>query len=435
MGSFCDLRIAGYSVIEQKYRIDPELLCIFVETEKVHAVRAPDRQRCEGDEDDENGDFDGYCNTAGAIAERLDLMGFTPEAARADFDLTRLSELQEKRDLNAAWTGNDGIPPTFRERSEREIEFLSHLTFEAWLAAMRRVREDDVCWKDYDVESRNQVFSRKLDEIEAHILNERNEDESPILGYYCSDFRFLIRASLLCAKPMDLVVLDCSEMVNAGYFEAAEPIVQNARALAAAGARAVEKILVLTEGRSDTHLLRETLDVLYPHLKEFLSFLDYDQFAVAGGAGNLLNLLRGFAGAGVSNRVLALFDNDAAGTVEIRKARAMTLPSNFRVLQLPNITRGEAYPTFGPTGLTEANINGLACSIELYLGKSALTDQSGSLVPVQWRGYERSLSRYQGELVEKKSVQDRYFELLRAGQADTSDLDLVFRQLFQAFHR
>src|SRR6185369_10421603 len=97
-----------------------------------------------------------------------------------------------------------------------------------------------------------------------------------------------------------------------GYFEAADPIVGDARAAAAAEARAVEKILVLTEGSSDTRILRETLDVLFPHVKEFLSFLDYDQFAVAGGAGNLLNLLRGFAGAGVSNRVLALFDNDAA---------------------------------------------------------------------------------------------------------------------------
>jgi hypothetical protein len=102
MGSFCDLRISGYSVIEQKYRIDPELLSIFVEADKVHAQRAPDSQG--SDEDDEDLAFDGYCNTVAAIAERLDLMGFTPEAARADFDLTLKAELQEKRDLDSVWS-------------------------------------------------------------------------------------------------------------------------------------------------------------------------------------------------------------------------------------------------------------------------------------------------------------------------------------------
>ena len=66
-----------------------------------------------------------------------------------------------------------------------------------------------------------------------------------------------------------------------------------------------------------------------------------------------------------------------AGIVQIRKARNMTLPSNFRVLQLPHLAWAEAYPTLGPTGLIDANINGLASSIELYLGKSALTDRSG----------------------------------------------------------
>lgn len=54
-------------------------------------------------------------------------------------------------------------------------------------------------------------------------------------------------------------------------------------------------------------------------------------------------------------------------------------------------------------------------------------------MPIQWTGYEKSLSRYQGELIGKKSVQDRFLELLRAGRAGTSDIALVFRHLFQAF--
>jgi hypothetical protein len=201
-----------------------------------------------------------------------------------------------------------------------------------------------------------------------------------------------------------------------------------------ADARTVEKILVLTEGRSDTKILQATLEALYPHLCEFLSFLDHNSFSVPGGAGNLLNLLRGFAGASVSNRVLALFDNDTAGSVQFAKARATVLPKNFRVLQLPYLSVAERYPTLGPTGLLEMNINASACSIELYLGRPALTEQSGKLTPVQWTGYERSLSRYQGELVDKCAVQERYLDALRQGRADTANMDLVFRQILRAFH-
>src|ERR1035441_7527155 len=94
----------------------------------------------------------------------------------------------------------------------------------------------------------------------------------------------------------------------------------------------------------------------------------------------------------------------------------------------------ERYPTLGPTGLMEADINGLACSIELYLGATALADEEGRLVPIQWTGIERSLSRYQGELLDKRIVQDRYFELLRAGLAETSDMQRVFQAILHSFH-
>jgi hypothetical protein len=147
-----------------------------------------------------------------------------------------------------------------------------------------------------------------------------------------------------------------------------------------------------------------------------------------------MNLLRGLAGAGVSNRVVAVFDNDAAGTVQCLRAKALPLPQNFRVIQLPHLVWAERYPTLGPTGLVEADINGLACSIELYLGATALSDEKDGLMPIQWTGFERSLSRYQGELLEKRIVQDRYFELLRIGRADTSDMRKVFQNILRSFH-
>jgi hypothetical protein len=433
VGSFSDLRIAGYSVISQKYRNAPEVLSIFVEADKVNAKRSPDRPRqLSPDEDD---DFSGYCSSVTSIADRLDLMGFTEAVARADFTLSLKCEIAETAELwNGSHDSDDPLYTALYAERDAKITFLSELSFDEWVQAVARIRSNRVEWRGYDAEARKIVYGRTLDPLESFILNEKYDTEHFPLGYFCSDLRFLIRAYLLSAKPQDLVVLDNTDMVHAGYFECETRIVEQARMSIAAEARTVEKLLVLTEGPSDSRVLQRSLDALYPHLREFVSFLDHGQFSVAGGTGNLMNLLRGLAGAGVSNRVVALFDNDAAGTVQCLKAQAMPLPPNFRVIQLPRLHWAEQYPTLGPTGLVEADINGLARSIELYLGMSALRDQTNCLMPIQWFGFEHSLSRYQGELLDKRLVQERYFEMLRTGRADTSDMQGVLRHILGSFH-
>jgi hypothetical protein len=434
VGSFSDLRIAGYSVVSRKYRNDPQVLSIFVEADKVNSRRSPDSPP-EGEPDDDDY-FSGYCASAIAITDRLELMGFTEAAAREDFALTLKGEIADTAEL---WSDNshpdDQMFALLLADKDAKLAFLSELSFDEWIGAVGRIRAEHVRWQGYNAETGRQEYSRALDPLEAFILNEKYDDEQPPLGYFCSDLRFLIRAYLLSAKPEDSVVLDNSDMVNACYFAAEDQIVERARTSIAAEARTVEKLLVLTEGSSDSRVLQETLDVRYPHLKEFVSFLDHGQFSVAGGTGNLMNLLRGLAGASVSNRVVALFDNDAAGTVQCLKARTMPLPQNFRVIQLPHLPRAERYPTLGPTGLVETDINGLACSLELYLGATALRDGNAGLMPIQWTGFERSLSKYQGELLDKRAVQDRYFELLRAGRAETSDIDAVFGHILRSFHQ
>jgi len=58
-------------------------------------------------------------------------------------------------------------------------------------------------------------------------------------------------------------------------------------------------------------------------------------------------------------------------------------------------------------------VNGLAASIELYLGIDVLRREDGSLTPVQWRGYDQSIHQYQGELLDKGEIQERFAEKLQ----------------------
>ena len=67
-----------------------------------------------------------------------------------------------------------------------------------------------------------------------------------------------------------------------------------------------------------------------------------------------------------------------------------------------------SYPTLGPSGNTEMDVNGLAASIELYLGRDVLTQDDGSLTPVQWKGYNETVGQYQGEVMRKAQLQHAF---------------------------
>jgi hypothetical protein len=66
------------------------------------------------------------------------------------------------------------------------------------------------------------------------------------------------------------------------------------------------------------------------------------------------------------------------------------------------------------------DVNGLACSLELYLGEDVLRDESGCLLPVRWRGYDQSMRSYQGEIANKKSIQEAFERKLKVCEADPS---------------
>jgi hypothetical protein len=54
------------------------------------------------------------------------------------------------------------------------------------------------------------------------------------------------------------------------------------------------------------------------------------------------------------------------------------------------------------------NINGSAAGIELYLGADVLCGENGALMPIQWKGFEASLGRYQGEIADKRGCLERF---------------------------
>jgi hypothetical protein len=148
-------------------------------------------------------------------------------------------------------------------------------------------------------------------------------------------------------------------------------------------------------------------------------------------------MVKTLAGAGIANRVIAVLDNDAAAEAAMRtQLKDVSLPTRFRVLRHPRIELAADYPAVGPDGITLTDVNGRAASIELYLGRDVLTGEDGILVPIQWKGYEESLRKYQGEILQKGAIHARFRSKLASAKANPPPpTDSRWQEMRELLHR
>ncbi|WP_406415198.1 hypothetical protein OH809_43680 [Streptomyces sp. NBC_00873] len=238
---------------------------------------------------------------------------------------------------------------------------------------------------------------------------------------------FALKAALLGLPDAEVVfILDGNQVDDVADDPDLLHLCSDAAEAVHAQSAAHAPIVVLTEGHSDVAILEPALSLLYPHLTDLVRFMDYNNNP-RGGAGSLVVTVRAFAAARIANPVVALFDNDTGAQEALRPLAQSSLPSNIKILRCPPLELAKSYPTLGPPTaeapmgrISMADVNGLAGSIELYLGRDVLSLPDGSLRPVQWRSYSEGSKQYQGEITDKKAVQQAYQEKLARAQADPS---------------
>jgi hypothetical protein len=135
-----------------------------------------------------------------------------------------------------------------------------------------------------------------------------------------------------------------------------------------------------------------------------------------------VKFLKAFAAAKMTTRMIAVFDNDAVGNQAFKQANALALPPNIVVTCLPECETANQYPTIGPQGRHEMNVNGLAAGIEMYLGKTALM-HNGQLRPVRWTGYVQGANAYQGEVEGKAEVLKAFLAQISAAVPSSTARD------------
>jgi hypothetical protein len=343
---------------------------------------------------------------ASTVRQRLLIQGYTPAFCQQAWDYARRHQVETYRQFSIK---DDG-------EVARGVDLLESLTFEEW---RRLVRAQVMASPGRVLEGRHQPW---------HFMSLL---EAP------NDV-FVQLALLADALPSSPVWMECNFIYEHGDDPRTPQ--QVAREEQAEFADFPEgKIIVLTEGKSDSRIITSALQTLYPELADAYQFLDFEEFRIEGGASLLARMIKTLAGARVRNRMLALFDNDAAGVEALKTVNGVRFPRNVKLMTLPDTKFAQNYPTIGPNGLARMDVNGAGASIELYLGRSSLTGPNGKLRPIRWSHWNGNVSRYQGVIEDKEAVGAAFEKSLANGKSAPAlrrafpEMDLLLQMIFQAF--
>lgn len=388
MGSFSEITFADYPVFSNKNWYYPEIVNSlflphdFISEKRKYSTR--NRLVWGNAYENEKGTFEfkGYRQTVKVCKERLEIFGASSKKAKKDF--------QQGKKIS---------------RQEGFYNFsLNSITYDQYLAEIKSIIDS----KEITYDQLNETFRESLTSGE--------------LGIYGFSLDSHLHSILSVLSDNDFVEYDLTDVISGGWVE--ENQAQNVD---------YEKIIILTEGKSDVEFISKSIEKLYPHLKDYYHFIDFDEYKVESSASALVKLITSFAAANVKHPIIALFDNDTAGLKEMKKLTSKTVPPNIRILKYPDITIAKKYPTVGPTGKKKMNVNGLACSIEMYFGIDVLT-RNNELIPIQWKGFEEKEKKYQGEIADKNYVQETFRKKLRKTEVlEIEDLNKLLNEIFNAY--
>lgn len=381
MGEYVSLKIGAYDYLSCKNSFG-DLLLFFTEDDLIIDVEMLDGE-----------EYKTYCfsTTVEKAKKCLDCLGHTLSRARAGFECDKADKIEFAQ---------------YENETSYEIESRKHFTFENWLTAARKF-----AWllsnDKYDEEAYNYPLIEK-ERTQNQTISERIVLESLPFGedffglnYSNIDVWSIFRAILDAFDPETQIKLDYSNLFYGGWCnEIPEPEDYS-----------VPQTIILTEGKYDAEVISSSIKILYPYMAKFYSFINFSDYKVQGSTNFLTHYFKVFIASGIQNRVIALYDNDSAGLSELVDLEKMVLPNNFRVMHLPDLELANDYPTLGPSGKENMNINGKACSIELFLGQDVLSD-NGEFTPIQWKGFIEKVQSYQGEIMRKGYVQEKFREKL-----------------------
>lgn len=361
-----------------------------------------------------------FYTTVEKASKCLDCLGHTLFEAKRDFECDKADKIEFAK---------------YGHNEEYVLELLNNYNFENWSMAVQKyavlLSNDTYDSKIQNYPSIKDAYTQNISFSEKIVLDSLPFGDSFFgLSYSNIEVWNMFRVVLEAFEPETPITLDYSNLYHGGWCnEFPEP--EN---------YSVAKTIILTEGKYDSKVISDSIKILYPYMAKFFSFINFSDYNVQGSTNFLTHYFKLFAAAGIQNRIIALYDNDSAGLAELIALENINIPNNFRAIHLPDLKLTSNYPTLGPDGRKNMDINGKACSIELFLGRDVL-QEDGNFIPIQWKGYVDKTKTYQGEIMYKQHVQDKFDEKVnKAPKNGTIDkemweeMEMLLNAIFDAFN-
>jgi len=433
MGEYSNLYVDGHRITGWKDGISGEMAILFTEDDFAdvpHSHWTDNWIYEQGDERLEKMPCFQYQSTVGALIERLELLGYSMGEANKAWNAgvqktIKIAQDYEEYYQQADVDGEGGSSAGRLSSSGFWKAHYSTFTLPVWMTLMSQIISEKLkpLYKQEDERGKK----LKEENPQLHYILSGFGSSAYEFGFPSYNFDLALRAML---EPLDhnaQVVLDCSALVgwvDEDFYRCLPP-----------------KAVVLTEGTSDQRIIEHSLRLLFPHLYGYFSFPDFEATNLPGSAGQLITIIKAFVATGIRHKTIALFDNDAAGHDALRVLSSLQLPEEIRISVLPYLDFATSYPTIGPQGSMDGDINGVACSIELYLGKDILQDANGVYYPVQFSSYVPAVKRWQGAITQKQTIQERYWSFMKdvsndlklASDHDWDGMKLILNLLFALY--
>ena len=334
-------------------------------------------------EDDEIILKPGYSTSLRRVKNRLELLGYSLHKLKGRFQ-----------------KHNDDYPD-YLEQPE--------ISFDTMLEVFSKINIKDYKNKkeygDYDLGEyviENIFQNETFKELGNHIdISDKD------IGAYFENLDPLFTLRLLIENPNNLDInleWRTQDVIEGGWTNDKEIFV---------GVEEADKFLIVTEGSSDTFIIKKSLKLLKPDILDFFTFVDMEDNYPFTGTGNLYRFCQGLTSIRIQNKTLVLFDNDLEGLDKFNKTCNLNLPSQMRIMKLPELEEFNDFLTVGPTGETKENINGKAVAIECFL------DLTKSNPKIRWTNYNKDFDSYQGSLENK----DDYVKKFKTIKSENDDYD------------
>ncbi len=235
MSDWYELKIDEFKVLEGANYLPSDIMIIFSENEKIIF----DKKYSE----DEILRYYQYKSKVSKFVRRLNLLGFTLEKAKKKFQDGKLSYLKECEEGYLSETD----------------EIFKKLSFDDWINMIEIIIEKGIIRK----------YSGTYDEP---IINYIFTNEEFLLGFPDYDPRYVIISILSLFNGNNEVVLDYTSLVDGGRYEEDEKIVEQSFNNIFNDTFVGGKVIILTEGKYDIYVLKNTLELLYEDLSPYFSF-------------------------------------------------------------------------------------------------------------------------------------------------------------------